>query len=146
MDEIEKRAKAILTKHEGYRNKPYLDTVGKLSIGIGHNLDDLGLSDAVIEAIFAEDFQNARTGLLKALPWVSGLDDVRQVVLVDMSFNMGIAKLLTFKTTLGLIQKGAYQQASETMLQSLWARQVGVRAKRLSKMMETGEWPKDVTF
>lgn len=146
MDEILDHLKPLLILHEGYKEKPYVDSVGKLTIGIGHNLDDLGLSPAIIDLIFREDVENARTGLLKALPWVSSLDPVRQVVLLDMTFNMGIGKLLTFKNTLPLIQKGAWDAAAANMEQSLWYRQVGKRGKRLVQMMKTGEWPSDVTF
>ncbi len=67
------------------------------------------------------------------------MDDVRQRVIVDMAFNMGLGSLSKFKNTLGHIEAGRYEEASVEMLDSKWARQVGNRAQCLSNMMKTGE-------
>ena len=80
--------------------------------------------------------------LSEHLSFFQNLDEVRQAVLIDMAYNMGIEKLLVFKITLGLIELGKYEQASREMLLSLWAVEVKTRARRLSLMMETGVWPK----
>jgi lysozyme len=82
--------------------------------------------------------------LFRALPWASALDDVRQRVLLDMAFNLGLPGLLQFKRTLEAIRTGQYQQAATMMLDSLWARQVGQRAERLSRMMATGATPREL--
>jgi len=74
------------------------------------------------------------------LPWFTELDEVRQAVLVDMGYNLGIDGLLKFKRTLGSVESGNYANAAIQMLESKWATQVGHRAERLSDMMETGEW------
>jgi lysozyme len=58
--------------------------------------------------------------------------------MIDMCFNLGIGGLLEFKNTLASIQSGDYQKASEQMLQSKWATQVGNRATELSEMMKEG--------
>ena len=76
---------------------------------------------------------------IAALPWVETLDEVRQRVLVDMAFNLGIPSLLTFKRTLASVEAGNYTVAAAQMLESKWARQVGTRAIRLSEMMATGQ-------
>ena len=131
----------LLTLHEGFKNKPYTDTVGKLTIGIGRNLTDRGLSNEEILYLFQNDLKQHTAELERAFPWVALLDPVRKAVLIDMAFNLGIPKLSKFVTTLGHVKEGRYEKASETMLQSLWASQVGSRAQRLSKMMKTGEWP-----
>ncbi len=144
MDET--KARVILTKHEGVREKPYLDTVGKLTIGVGRNLDDVGLFPDEIQFLLSNDIKRSWKGLVEKLPWVEQLDEVRQHVLLDMCFNLGLNGLMQFKNTLVLIEKGAYANAAGQMLKSKWAGQVGKRALRLSKMMETGEWPNDVTF
>ena len=81
---------------------------------------------------------------LRALPWVTQLNEVRQRVLVDMAFNMGIVGLLSFKRTLATIQAGDYQQAATMMLDSRWAGQVGQRAERLAHMMVTGKDPREL--
>jgi lysozyme len=132
----------LLILHEGKRNKPYKDTVGKTTIGIGRNLDDKGLSDSEVLYLFRNDLQQHSKEVEQAFPWVSGLDTARRAVLIDMCFNMGIGGLSQFNRTLELIRNGEYEKAAVAMLQSKWATQVGNRAKRLSEMMRTGSWPK----
>jgi lysozyme len=131
----------MIEMHEGRRSKPYKDTVGKLTIGVGRNLDDRGLSDKEIDFLKENDISLSRQELTMKLPWFSGLDPVRQAVLIDMHFNMGWSTLSQFTNTLGFIQRGENEKAASAMLQSKWASQVGNRAKRLSKMMQWGAWP-----
>lgn len=127
-----------LRRHEGERLKPYRCTAGKLTIGIGRNLDDRGITAEESAYLLNNDIDRVWTELQTRLPWTTGLSDVRQRVLLDMAFNLGIDGLLKFRSTLATIQAGQYHKAGEMMLDSLWARQVGMRAHRLSKMMQTG--------
>ena len=132
-----------LRLHEGERRKPYRDTVGKLTIGIGRNLDDKGLRRDEIEYLLANDIADSRADLDRYLPWWRGLDPVRQRVLIDMVFNMGAGSpkgggLLSFVNTLSEIRRGNYGIAADMMLASKWAQQVGRRAVRLATMMRTG--------
>ena len=132
-----------LRLHEGERRKPYRDTVGKLTIGIGRNLDDKGLRRDEIEYLLSNDIADARADLDRYLPWWRGLDPVRQRVLIDMAFNMGMGSpgkggLLSFVNTLSNIRQGRYAEAADMMLASKWAQQVGRRAVRLATMMRTG--------
>lgn len=129
-----------LIRDEGKRYRPYRDTVGKLTAGVGRNLDDVPFSDDEIALMLTNDIQAATTGLAKALPWTSRLDSVRLAALINMAFNLGLPSLLGFRNTLALIQSGQYTRASDEMLASKWATQVGDRAKRLAKQMATGEW------
>lgn len=129
---------AELRRDEGVRSKPYTDTVGKLTVGAGRNLTDVGLSADEIDYLLANDIERAAQGLDDKLPWWRRLDPVRQRVMINMAFNLGISGLLTFKNTLGFIERGDYAQAARNMLLSKWARQVGARANRLASMMETG--------
>lgn len=127
-----------LILHEGKKGKPYTDTVGKLTIGVGRNLTDVGITDEEILYLLGNDIRAVEAHLNYALPWWVGLNDVRRRVLIDMCFNLGITKLLTFKNTLRAMQEARYGDAAEGMLNSLWAKQVGQRAVRLAKMMRTG--------
>jgi lysozyme len=133
--------KPLLILHEGNRRYPYRCTAGKLTIGVGFNLDDVGLYPEEIDFILDNRVKQVRQGLVKALPWFVRLNEVRQAVLIDMAFNLGLEGLLKFKRTLGNIQNEHYELAARQMLESLWAKQVKGRAIRLSKMMRTGEWP-----
>jgi lysozyme len=128
-----------LRLHEGIKYKPYKDTVGKLTIGVGRNLDDVGLSDEEVDFLLTNDIKRAQDALNKNCPWWEQMSPVRQKVLLDMCFNMGIKGLLSFRNTLAAMQRGDYAAAAMGMRNSLWAKQVGKRAERLATMMETGE-------
>jgi lysozyme len=126
-----------LKVHEGVRLKPYVDSVGKLTIGIGHNLTDRGLTIRQVELILDDDIADAVAFAERFLPFYSGLDEVRQRAIVDMVFNLG-SKLLQFKATLAALSAKDWESAANHMLDSLWARQVGTRAETLAEMIRTG--------
>lgn len=130
-----KTIKDQLIEHEGLRLKPYKDSVGKLTIGVGRNLDDVGLTHTEAIYLLENDIGRVCYELDGALPWWRTLDLARQQVLIDMGFNMGVPTLLGFVRTLGYIESGMYEQAAEAMLQSKWAQQVGRRAIALAAMM-----------
>ena len=130
---------AQLKVHEGVRSKVYLDTEGIETIGVGRNLRDRGLSDDEIELMLANDIRDFQEEVENAFPWWLDLDDVRQRVVVDMAFNMGLGSLSKFVNTLSHIENGRYEEAGVEMLDCKWARQVGDRANVLSNMMKTGE-------
>jgi|Laugresu1bdmlbsd_1035121.scaffolds.fasta_scaffold01792_9 lysozyme len=133
-----------LRLHEGERLKPYRCTAGRLTIGVGRNLEDRGITREESAILLANDIADMEREIQRALPWVARLDEVRARVLVDMAFNLGIVGLLAFKRTLGAIEAGQYQQAATMMLDSKWAKQVGGRAERLSRMMATGKDPREL--
>jgi lysozyme len=133
------RLKRLLTKHEDRRAKPYRDSLGKLTIGIGRNLDDRGLSDAEIDFLFANDIASVQRDLTANLPWVKTLDDTRQCVFADMCFNLGISRLLGFRNMLAAAQRGDFATAANEMLNSQWAHQVGARATELANLMRLGD-------
>jgi len=133
------RLEAQLVKHEGLRLVPYTDTVGKLTIGVGRNLTDKGISHEEAFVLLRHDIAAVERDLVGRLPWMVELNDVRYRVLMDMAFNLGVDGLLTFRNTLRAIEQGDYKIAARGMLASKWASQVGRRATRLAQMMETGE-------
>jgi len=123
---------ADLIQDEGRRLKPYRDSVGKLTIGVGRNLDDVGISDTECWTMLTNDIARVSATLDAKLPWWRQLDDDRQNVLANMTFNMGIGGLLGFAHFLVALKAGDYEEASKQMLDSEWARQVGDRAIRLA--------------
>ncbi|WP_276756553.1 glycoside hydrolase family protein [Pseudoalteromonas marina] len=129
-----------LKKHEGLRLKPYTDTVGKLTLGIGRNLEDKGITEQEALFMLNNDVDYFYGQLNKKLTWFKSLDDARQNVLVNMAFNLGVAGLLSFVNTLSAISYSHYSQASREMLNSKWAKQVGYRAEELAEQMRTGEY------
>jgi len=132
------KMKAELTFDEGSRLRPYKDTVGKLTIGVGRNLDDNGISKDEEALMLSNDIRRTIEELNFALPWWVNVDATRQRVMVNMAFNLGMKKFLGFKNTLSLIQAGKYADAASAMMDSLWAKQVGKRAERLAEMMKNG--------
>lgn len=146
--------RAELIRDEGLKLKAYRCTAGKLTIGVGRNMDDVGLladelkrgwhgQDMCRDGIsrgqalimLDNDITRCEADLDRKLPWWRTLDDIRQRVLVNMCFNLGIGGLCGFKNTLADIQAGRYYSARVGMLASKWARQVGARADRLADLM-----------
>lgn len=119
--------------------RPVLPTGGKLTIGVGRNLEAKPLSDAVVALMLNEDIDEAEAACRKRFAWYDALDDTRQRVVVEMMFNLGETRLLKFKQTLAYLAAGMYGAASDAMLDSKWATQVGKRANELAEMMKTGK-------
>jgi len=127
-----------LQRHEGLRLKPYRDSVGKWTIGYGRNLDDRGISEDEAGFMLDNDIDQV-VAELERMPLYLSLDSIRQVVLANMAFNMGVPTLLEFRRMLGALARGEWNRAADEMLDSKWARQVGYRAVELSELMRTGE-------
>lgn len=139
--------------HEGLRLSPYRDTVGKLTIGYGHNLEakplywlktTVPIPKKVAELILDMDVDDALHSLDVYIPWWRQLDDVREQVLAEMAFNMGVDDnpkngLDSFTNTLRAIREGRWEDAKEGMIHSKWAGQVHSRALDLANMMLTGK-------
>ena len=134
------RIREQLVRHEGLRLKPYRCTAGKLTIGIGRNLDDRGISQTEAYVLFENDIQNCEGQLLDEIPEIyNGLDEVRKSVLLNMCYNLGIGGLLEFNNTLAFIATGDWERAANGMLASKWAKQIGRRAIELSELMRKGK-------
>ncbi|MCK9336135.1 MAG: glycoside hydrolase family protein [Candidatus Cloacimonetes bacterium] len=134
------RIKEQLVRHEGLRLTPYRCTADKLTIGIGRNLDDCGISQSEAYIMLINDIMNCEKQLQSRIPDIyNGLDEVRKSVLLNMCFNLGIKGLLGFKNTLAFVKAGDWERAANNMLVSKWAKQVGRRAIELSELMRKGK-------
>ena len=138
MDELIEQLK----RHEGFRQHPYLCTAGKQTIGYGRNLDDVGISKQEAEEFLKNDVQHAIVQLYGRFPFIDGLDPVRFDCLVNMCFNLGITRLAQFKKMWAAIEEKKYRKASQEMMDSKWAKQVGLRAEELAYQMLTGQYYK----
>ena len=129
-----------LRRDEGLRLSAYQDTVGVWTCGYGHAHVAPGTvwTEAQAEAQLEADVAHTEASLDIHLPWWRSLDDIRQDVIANMAFNMGVTGLCQFHNTLGAVQRHDWQAAHDGMLASLWARQVGARATRLAEQMLTG--------
>ena len=150
-----------LVVSEGLRLQVYKDTLGIDTIGIGRNLEDRGITkqeldeldipniDHVYEYGITEadavylatnDVQIVEEELVRAHPCVDRLDSVRQLILIDMAFNMGVPRLCKFKKMWAAVECGDYPTAAKEMLDSRWAKQVKGRATKLANAMHNGEF------
>ena len=150
-----------LIEHEGLVLTVYQDTLGIDTIGIGRNLKDRGISKEELdyldipnmEVIYEHGISEAdarylalndiaivENELCRVHPCVEDLDGVRQLILMDMAFNMGVPRLCKFKKMWNAVHEQNFEAASLEMMDSKWARQVGGRAKKLSDAMKIGEF------
>lgn len=126
----------MLIRHEGLALKPYRCTAGKLTVGIGRNLEDTGLTENESRYLAENDLGRIRQELDQAIPWWRALDEKRQTVVLNMAFNLGTAGLLKFTKFLHALSHGEYERAAGEMLDSLWAKQVHRRAVELASLMQ----------
>ena len=129
-----------LRRDEGLQLFPYLDTVGKTTIGIGRNLTDKGITAEEAEMLLGNDVEAIQNALGAKLPWFRGLSDARQGALINVGFNVGVVGLLGFTKTLDFMSQSNWDAAADEILNSKWASQVGDRAKRISNQIRTGAW------
>lgn len=111
---------------------------GLLTVGYGRNLMGRGLSQDEAEYLLKNDVAEVYEDLRVAYPWFASLSNNRQIVMIDLRFNMGAAKLSTFKNMLAAMEKGDYSSASVHLLASAYAKQVGKRATRNAEMLRNG--------
>jgi lysozyme len=131
--------KDMLIRHEGLRLTPYNDSLGVLTIGVGRNLRDVGISRSEADILLQNDIDRAEDDANHHFYWFYALDNARQVVVLSMIFNLGISRFSLFSKTINYIAVQKYREASEEMLKSSWAKQVGQRAIELSMIMQNGK-------
>lgn len=162
MDKI--RLMAQLEIDEGLRLYPYKCSGNRWTIGVGRNFEDnpltldelifLGIKGRTFDTILEEltrkgisrgdalyllenDVDKVYNQLKKQFSWFESKSDVVQRVLCNVCFNLGLGGLLKFKKTLEFIRLGKYEEAADEMMDSIWSKQVGARADRLSNLLRT---------
>lgn len=151
------RLRDQLSKHEDRRRFVYDDATGKpvaigsqirgkLTVGVGRNLEDRGLSDDEIDYLLDNDINDSIREAHK-LRWFESLDGVRQAVIVELIFNMGLPRLLGFKKFLAAMSEQRWPHAAAELADSKWQKQVDPvlgdgkgRADTLIHMIKTGAW------
>ncbi len=140
---LEERATEQLRRDEGEIFTAYQDSLGYWTIGIGVLIDKRrggGITREESEYLFINRLRARMADLDALLPWWRTLDEPRQGVLLNMSYQMGVLGLMGFVNTLKMIRAGAYMDAADAMLKSKWASQTPERARRLSEQMREGEY------
>ncbi len=132
MEEI----KHQLIKHEALRLKPYKDTVGKLTIGVGRNIDDKGITAEEAMFLLENDIKECIEDLKNIFQGYDDLNEPRQRALIDMRFNLGPARFRQFKKMIAAVNEKDFNKAADEMMNSKWYNQVGQRAKSLIEMIK----------
>ena len=136
---IDRLASRLIRHHEGVRHLPYEDSVGKLTIGVGRNLTDRGLSMPEIDMLYEHDYQISREILDR---WVSGWQAWPlsvQLALLSMAYNLGGPRLSGFKNMRAALRAGDFVAAGLEAKNSLWARQVGSRSDEILALFRGDE-------
>lgn len=123
-----------LTDDEGERLKLYRCTSGKLTIGRGHNIEDRGISPAVMELMFQEDVDVAERDALALFPGLHSYSDRRKAALINMSFQLGFERLKAFKKMRAAVNAGDWGAAVYEANDSLWAKQT--QKSRVDRVLE----------
>jgi len=126
--------RADLIGDEGLRSAPYRCTSGKLTIGVGRNLDDVGISQDEALYLLDNDINGAVAELDRVWPWWRDLMHPAQRALVNMMFNLGALRFGQFRKMLAALETEDYSTAAEEALNSKWAAQVGDRAERIADL------------
>jgi lysozyme len=127
-----------LIKDEGLRLKPYRCTAGKLTVGIGRNLEDVGLTEEEARYLLKNDIARIERDLDALIPWWRSLSSRRQRALGNMAFQLGANGLKKFSQMLNALEDGDYEKAANEALDSMWAKQTPARAQRIAQMMREG--------
>ena len=123
---------------EGRRTHAYVDTVGKVTIGVGFNLTDVGLWDDEIDYILKNRVNEAAVNAATLFDFSDEISDQRKAALINMAYNLGKERLAGFHTLIACVSARDWDGAADAMLNSRWASQVGARADRLAKHLREG--------
>jgi len=134
------KLKIDLMKYEGFSQFTYCCPSGKLTIGFGRNLEDIGITRQEAGVLLDNDIRKVTDQARKLFSFFELLNDARQNALLNMLFNMGLTRLLTFKKMIKALESRDYKEAKKQILNSKYARQVKTRAWDIATMMETGEF------
>jgi len=130
------KAKRMLVVDEGLRLKPYRCSAGKLTIGYGHNLDDIGISENVANAMLEEDLRIAERDCKRIFgDLYNTWSENRKLGWVNLAFNLGYVRLMRFRNTLRAARIEDWEQVETGLRNSLWFRQVKGRAERVIEMI-----------
>ena len=106
------RLRQQLVTHEGVELKPYRCTSDKLTIGVGRNIEDRGISHATAMQMLDED--------------------------IDICINELQQTLSYWNDLPSRVKEGMYSKAADELLDSRYANQVGQRAVDVANMIRDG--------
>ena len=137
-----------LKEDEGCRLHAYPDpgtgrepwTIGYGATGPGINKDTIW-TQAQANGDILVRVKQIETQLSHQLPWFDKLQEVRQDVLVNIAYNIGVAGLIKWPITLAAVGRGDYHDAANDIrTNKVWSKQVGQRSERCADAMQIGSW------
>lgn len=131
-------AEKLIKEGEGLELMPYTCPAGKLTIGYGRNLEDNGITEDEAAYLLMADINRSHNELIRQFAFIQKMDSVRQAVLADMHYNLGLTRLLTFRKMLNALQHQDYDTAAAELKDSRYFNQTGNRAKRNYCIMKFG--------
>ncbi len=131
----------LLVQQEEYRQFPYIDKTGHITIGIGRNLSARGISTSESLALLDDDVFFFNTKLTYYVAYFNELDEVRRMVLISMAIHLGMQDFLDLKGMITAIDHKDFEAAANEILSSKAASQDADRYQQLAFMMKTGELP-----
>lgn len=131
----------LLIRHEGLKLEPYRCTSNKLTIGVGRNLEDCGITEEEAMYLLKNDVQKFHEELTDRFYFYQYLDGARKDAMLNMAFNMGVPRLANFVNALDFMSQRQYDKAADEFLDSKWATQVGSRAQEVAYMIRTNKYP-----
>lgn len=132
-------AQYLIAEHEGFVSHAYQDTGGHWTIGYGRLVDERlggGIDEEEATYLLARDIERTDIELRTTFRWYDRLDETRRACLIDMTFNLGLPRFMSFRKMIAALEQGDFKQAALEMRDSRWAGQVGNRAVELAKMMD----------
>lgn len=130
--------RADLKRDEGLRLKPYTDTKGKLTIGVGRNLTDVGINEVEAEILLATDVERAIAQLDGNCPWWSAMPEAAQRGLANLAFNDGVPKLFVKSPKMmACLRARDFAGAARELLDGPYKTQVGDRAQRIADLFQS---------
>ena len=129
-----------IIRHEGMELKPYKCTSDKLTIGVGRNLEDVGISESEAMAMLINDLARVDAQIESYMPWATSLNPARYDALMNFVFNVGIGTAMKFENAMAALKASDFDTAAVELLDSRWSTQVGKRAEELAEQIRTGEY------
>jgi len=132
--------KDFIIKHEGLRLKPYLCPAGKLTIGVGRNIEENGISEDEAMYLLENDIKRCENELREIFPNFDSLPENIKIALIDMDFNLGKPRFLTFKKLIQAVKEGDFKKAAQEAKNSRWCEQVKSRCEDVCEMIKSNNF------
>ena len=126
---------ADIEQDEGFSPTVYKDSQGFATVGFGIRTP-LTLAEARV--LTGGRLAVTEAAISTKWPWFMTLNEPRQRALSEMGYNLGVEGLGKFKRMLSFMEAGDFTFAAEEALASVWARQVGARARRIADLIRKG--------